>query len=109
MHIIIDQNQDHGQWTCDDAFFQKYPRWAEKIVGYLEDFEPDLSQVDKLNLEGARFNIDRTRLGEVVEAARFKAETDDDFFSPKVEMSDKSLFSLLMIKKGLNFALIKVR
>ena len=48
-----------------------------------------------------------TRLSDVVEAARFKAETDDDFFSPEVEMSDKSLFSRLMIKKGLNFALLK--
>ena len=106
---MIDQSRDHGQWTCDDAFCQKYPRWAEKIVGYLGDFEPDLSRVDKLNLEAACFNFGMTRLREVVEAARFKAETDDDFFSPKVEMSDKSLFSLLMIKKGLNFALIKVR
>ena len=74
-----------------------------------EVFEPDLSFDDKLNLEAARFNFGMTRLSDVVEAARFKAETDDDFFSPKVEMSDKSLFSLLMIKKGLNFALIKVR
>ena len=72
-----------------------------------EDFEPDLSPVDKLNLEAARFNFGMTRLSDVVEAARFKAETDDDFFSPEVEMSDKSLFSRLMIKKGLNFALLK--
>ena len=72
-----------------------------------EVFEPDLSFDDKLNLEAARFNFGMTRLREVVEAARFKAETEDDFFSPKVETSDKSLFSRLMIKKGLNFALIK--
>ena len=72
-----------------------------------EDFEPDLSPVDKLNLEAARFNFGMTRLSDVVEAARFKAETDDDFFSPEVEMSDKSLFSRLMIKKGLNCALLK--
>ena len=72
-----------------------------------EDFEPDLSLLDKLNLEAARFNFGMTRLREVVEAARFKAETDDDFFSPKVEMSDKSLFSRLLIKKGLNFELLK--
>ena len=64
-----------------------------------EVFEPDLSLLDKLNLEAARFNFGMTRLSDVVEAARFKAETDDDFFSPKVEMSDKSLFSCLMIRK----------
>ena len=46
-----------------------------------------------------------TRLRDVAEAAHFKAETDDDFFSPKVEMPDKSLFSRLMIKKGLNLAI----
>ena len=46
-----------------------------------------------------------TRLRDVAEAAHFKAETDDDFFSPKIEMPDKSLFSRLMIKKGLNLAI----
>ena len=74
-----------------------------------EDFEPDLSRVDKLNLEAARFNFGITRLRDVVEAARFKAETDDDFFSPEVEMSDKSLFSRLMIidKESIIFNLTK--
>ena len=47
-------------------------------------FEPDLSRVDKLNLEAARFNFDMTRLRDVVEAARFKAETDDDFIVQKL-------------------------
>ena len=72
-----------------------------------EDFEPDLSRVDKLNLEAARFNFGMTRLRDVVEAARFKAETDDDFFSPEVEMSDKSLFSRLNHKESITFHLIK--
>ena len=45
---MIDQSQDHGQWTCDDAFCQKYPRWAEKIVGYLGDFEPDYPELTNL-------------------------------------------------------------
>ena len=89
---MIDQSRDHGQWTCDDTFFQKYPWWAEKIVGDFGDFEPDLSRVDKLNLEAARFNFDMTRLRDVVEAARFKAETDDDFIVQKLRCLTNRFF-----------------
>ena len=85
---MIDQSRDHGQWTCDDTFFQKYPRWAEKIVGYFGDFEPDLSRVDKLNLEAARFNFDMTRLRDVVEAAK----TDDDFIVQKLRYLTNRFF-----------------
>ena len=68
---------------------------------FTETFEPDRSLLDKLNLDAARFNFGMTRLSDCVETDFFKADTDEDFFNPEVEISDKSLFSLLMIKKGI--------